>query len=57
MFNPRIVQQYSYRVTECLSNPIDALADSALYWGVNIFALAQFLRAIDAPGAARLTLI
>jgi hypothetical protein len=57
MFEPRIISQYVYRVTECRSNPIDALADSALYWGVNIFALAQFLRAIDAPGATRLTLI
>ena len=57
MFEPRIISQYVYRVTECRSDPIDALADSALYWGVNIFALAQFLRAVDAPGAARLTLI
>lgn len=54
MYNARIINHYTYRVTECQSNPVDACADVAQFEGVNIHTLAAFLRAVDAIGAYRL---
>ncbi len=57
MYHPRIVQHYTYRVIECQSRAIDACADVAQYEGIDVHALAAFLRAIDAPRAAQLSII
>lgn len=57
MYNARIVNHYTYRVAACQSNPVDACADVAQFEGVNIHALAAFLRAVDAIGAHRLNVL
>ena len=57
MYHARIVNHYVYRVAECQSNPVDACADVAQFEGVNIHALAAFLRAINAIGAQRLNVL
>ncbi len=57
MLHPRILRHYSYRVTECQSRPVDALADVAQYEGIPVRTLAAFLRSVDAVGAHRLALI
>lgn len=57
MYHPRIVHHYAFRVTECQSNPVDACVDVAQYEGIDVHALAAFLRAIDAPRASRLSIL
>jgi hypothetical protein len=57
MFHPRILRHYTYRVTDCQSRPIDALADVAQYESIPVRSLASFLCTIGAVGAQRLTLI
>jgi hypothetical protein len=57
VYHPRIVQHYTYRVTECQSRAIDACADVAQYEGIDVHALAAFLRAIGAPRANHLSII
>ncbi len=54
MFHPRILSQYNYRVIDCNSYVVDAVADVAQYWGVNVYALSDFLRLIGAVGSHRL---
>lgn len=55
MYHPRIIQHYAFRILECQSRAIDACADVAQYEGLDVHALAAFLRAIDAPRAAQLS--
>lgn len=57
MFHPRILRHYTYRVTDCQSRPIDALADVSQYENIPVRTLAAFLCAVGAVGAHRLTLI
>ena len=57
MFHPRILHHYTYRVTDCQSRPIDALADVSQYESIPARSLAAFLRTVGAVGAHRLTLI
>ena len=57
MFHPDIVHFYIYRLTECRTHAVDACNDTAEFYGIAIGSLARFLRAIDAIGAHRLTLI
>jgi hypothetical protein len=57
MYHPRIIQHYTYRVTECQSRAIDACVDVAQYEGINVHALAAFLRAIGAPRAPQLSIL
>lgn len=57
MYHPRILKHYNYRVIECQCNAVDACADVAQYEGINVHALAAFLRAIDAPRADRLSVL
>lgn len=57
MFHPRTLRNYTYRVVDCQESPVDACADSASYYGVNIHTLAAFLRTIGAVGAHRLNVL
>jgi hypothetical protein len=57
MFHPRILRQYTARVVDCQESPVDACADSACYYGVNIHTLAAFLRTIRAHGSHRLNIL
>lgn len=57
MFHPSILSHYAYRVAECQSSPVDACADCAQYYGINIYTLAGFLRTIGAAGAHRLNVL
>lgn len=57
MYHPRIVRHYSYRVTDCQSRAVDACCDTAEWFDVNQYALADFLRTIGAVGAHRLNVL
>jgi hypothetical protein len=54
MLSPNIVRHYVYAVTQCRNHPIDAVTDTATFWGLRTAIVAQFLRTIGAHGADRL---
>jgi len=51
MIHPSILRSYAFRRTECQLNPVDACADTAHGYGINVHTLAAFLRAIGVDAA------
>jgi len=56
MFHPSVLAAYLYRRTECQSNPVDACSDVAMFHGVSMVRLAQFIIIIGID-ADRLSMI
>jgi hypothetical protein len=50
MINLEILRSYAYRRTECRMNAVDAVSDTAGYWGIAPRVLAQFLIVIGMRG-------